>query len=300
MNFRPTTFFSVIQLSQGSVCSATGGTFSRAADVIDLHILQDAVDRAAPHKQSVLVSINFGNGAGEWVYEEPHACTRFPYTMKGQKKTMPLGFDPAYKQKVDDFLKQLTKRFDKNSAISGFVMTGAGTLGIEFHVVETTEDIDAWEAAAREADFDDKHEAIRLCAEYRMDAWAAMFPKTTLLFCGGNPWSNQTGKADEEWAFDYAKSLSCGICTEYHKGNPAFTEEGKHVDYPYCEEPVAPTSSPDSIQGPLPSGMSAVHCVLMTAVNKGAQMCELWEEDCVDQNNWTTITEDSKKLSANA
>lgn len=272
-----------------------------AEGTIDLSIIAEAANLVTPHGQKLLVSINFGKGAGEWIYSGKYPCTKFNFTMKGQPAFMPLGFEEAYQRKVDDFLSQLGRRFDADKSISGFVMTGSGTLGIEFHVVDQPQDIDAWEAAARSAGYSDKHSAIQSCALYRMDVWDKYFAKTTLLFCGGNPWSNQTGKADEAAAFDYAKNIpNGGICTEYLKGNPDFDENaGQQLDYLYTEEPVAPTSSPDSIQGTLPQGVSGVHCVLMTACNKGAQMCELWEEDCLPEANWETIEADGEKLISN-
>lgn len=275
-----------------------------APDVIELDLIRAAAERVTPHGQKLLVSINFGKGAGEWVYNDPYPCTRFPFTMKGQPAVMPLGFEESYRRKVDDFLKELARAFDKEKAIAGFVMTGAGTLGIEYHVVDQPQDIDAWEAAARAADYPDKHRAIRDCAIYRMDKWEEYFAYTHLLFCLGNPWSNQSGKADEEDAADYATSVdNGGICTESLRAVTTYSEEqGQVLGYAYTEEPVRASSNPDFYldkEQPFDPAPEPVHAILMTGFNKGATMVELWEEDALNEANHPTIAADAEKLISN-
>jgi hypothetical protein len=271
-----------------------------SADLIDLSLITDAAQLVTQHGQKLLVSINFGKGAGEWIYGGQHPCTKFPFDMKGQPATMPLGFEEAYQRKVDDFLAQLAKRLDQEQAVAGFVMTGAGTLGIEFHVVQTSTDIENWEAAAQDAGFADKHAAIQACATYRIDRWAAQFKATTLLFCAGNPWSNQSGEQDEEAALEHAKSITNGgICTEFLRANSNYTDKGQVLDYPYAEEPVAPSSGNTfylDIEQPYPAAPEPVHAILMTACNKGAAMCELWEEDALNPANHDTVAEDAQHL----
>ena len=123
--------------------------------------------------------------------------------MKGTPSVMPFGFDQAYQRKVDDFLAQLAFRYDDEETISGFAMTGAGTLGIEFHVCETDEDIANWEEAAMEAHYAHKHDAIQECTWRRIDSWADLFSATTVFFCRGNPWSNperDSGRGSDDGA----------------------------------------------------------------------------------------------------
>jgi hypothetical protein len=269
---------------------------------IDLSRIQSAIDRVSPHGQKLLISINFGKGAGEWVYGGQHPCTKFPFDMKGQPAVMPLGFEEAYQRKVNDFLGRLAI-FDKDPAVSGFVMTGTGSLGIEFHVVQTSGDIENWEAAAQAGGFADKHGAIQASAIYRMDRWAEAFKQTTLLFCAGNPWSNHSGEPDEEAAKEHAKTVTNGgICTEFLRANSNYTDKGLVLDYPYTEEPVA-HSGIDSFyldkNQPFEPAPEPVHAILMTACNKGATMCELWEEDALNPANHETIAADAQKLIAN-
>ena len=273
-------------------------------DRLDFTLINAAVRRAGAHDQKVLVSINFGKGAPEWVYEEPHPCTKFAFDFDGDgrsESTMPLGFEESYRRKVDNLIEQLARRYDGDQVVSGFVMTGSGTLGIEFHVVQTTTDIENWEAAAKAAGFTDKHGAIQQCAFYRIDSWVSHFSSTTLLFCLGNPWSNQSGKADEEAAKEYAIARA-GICTEFHRASADYTEAGQVLDYPFTEEPVA-ASTDDSFyidrEPPYPEAPEPVHALLMTAYNKGATMCELWEVDALNEANHETIKADSLKFVSN-
>jgi hypothetical protein len=262
------------------------------------------IKRAKAWGQKIFISINFGKGAPDWVYSNPHPCAPFTFDMKGTPSVMPFGFDQAYQRKVDDFLAQLAFRYDDEETISGFAMTGAGTLGIEFHVCETDEDIANWEEAAMEANYAHKHDAIQECTWRRIDSWADLFSATTIFFCRGNPWSNPSGTADEEAMMAHAKTkANGGICSEFLKANAQYNEDlGLVLNYPYTEEPVAPSSSPAFYRGyeePFPEAPEPVHALLMSAYNLGATMCELWEVDALNPANHETIAADSLKLISN-
>ena len=274
----------------------------------DFSRIDNAIHRAGVHGQKLLVSINFGKGAGEWIFGKPHPSTKFPFDFDGDgvaESLMGLGFDPTYQRKVNDLIAKLAYLYDDEEVVSGFVMTGAERSESSFTFARPKPDIQNWEAAAVAAGFPDKHQAIQTAARYRIDQWTTMFNHTPLMFCAGNPWSNPSGKADEEAVLEYAKGqANSGICTEFLRASQDYDEnQGKVVSHPYTEEPVSASSDPNFYRespDAMPEAPEPVHALLMTGYNLGATMVELWEADALNEANHETVAADAQKLISNA
>jgi hypothetical protein len=163
----------------------------------DFSHFEQGLQLAQASGKLLAISVSVGDNAPSWVYDDGAQGLHLTWS-NGEAMTFPLPWDPVYKEKYGDLVREMGSRYDAEPALSYVVISGLGR-DVETFFTTNTKDtakfnqaggLTAWEQAAKDM----------------IDLYADAFPTTPIVFALGKPTTDPAGIETVKRVVDYGKT----------------------------------------------------------------------------------------------
>lgn len=187
----------------------------------------DEIKRARKAGKKVMLRVAPGENSPEWVFQSGIKTFTFEdnnphHATFGQKRQMPIPWDPIYLKKWTAFVQALGKKYAEDDSVVLVHVTGPVKAGGEMHLPKTKIDKQNWDKAGY------SKEKLVQAWKTVIDAYGEAFPKTGLAINVSIPLWND-GVVEEVLA--YAKEKWGKRLHVQHNALAAKTKEGFRPQY---------------------------------------------------------------------
>jgi len=269
----------------GVVVRGTWGKFEPAANQYDWSYFDTGVSLAQAHNKKVSISVHAGVDSPPWIY----GLGAKPLKVPGYG-TMPLPWDPVFKQYWAHFVQALGARYDGVSVVAYITMGGPGRLE-EDYLCTTLASVHNFNA-------DGGVSAWTTAAETITDLYATAFPSTPFLYAYGSPASQPKSSIPFSDVTSYAAKAYSG---RYGIKSDALHPNMSPSFWPNIEIPVLSSSTTVGYQmlkafaGGTVDGGTLKHA-LDFGVSSKAHFIEVYDRDCNDPNEQSVISAVNQQL----
>jgi hypothetical protein len=166
-------------------------------DAYDFSHFDQGFELAHLNNKLLAISVSVGDSAPQWVYNNGAQGLRLTWS-NGEAMTFPLPWNPVFKAKYGELVREMGSRYDAKPALSYVVISGLGR-DVETFFTTNAKDtamfnqaggLTAWEQAAKDM----------------IDLYAAAFPTTPIVFALGKPTTDPAGIETVKRVVDYGKA----------------------------------------------------------------------------------------------
>ena len=251
----------------------------------DWTYLDTGVARAQATKKKIAISVQAGINSPEWIYALGAKGINIPGF-----GTMPLPWDSVFQKNWGSLVKQLGARYDGVSVVAYVSMGGPGRLE-ELYACTSADSV-------RDFNSDGGTQAWTQAAETIMEMYAAAFPNTPFLYAYGSPVAHPTSSVP------FSDVTTYGV-NKYPKRfgikSDALHPNMSQSFWPNVHIPALSSSTTVGYQMLKGFAGSTVDGGTLTdalnfGVSKKAHFIEVYDRDCNDPNEESTISAVNKHL----
>ncbi len=269
----------------GVVLRGSWGKFEPAAKQYDWSYFDAGIALAQAHNKKVSISVHCGIDSPDWIYTA--GAKRFEIPGFG---TMPLPWDPVFKQYWLPFVEALGARYDSVSIVTYVTMGGPGRKEEEF--------ICSSLACDKEFNALGGTQAWTTATEDIVDTYAGAFPTTPFLYAYGSPGAHPKSSVPFSDVTSYAVGKYPG---RYGIKSDALNPKTSPSFWPSIEIPaLSPTTTVGyqlirPFNNRLVNGGTLADALGIGISNK-AHFMEVYEPDCNDAKEQSAISTANTQL----
>jgi hypothetical protein len=164
----------------------------------DFSHFEQGLQLAHAKSKLLAISVSVGNNAPSWVYGEGAQGLRLTWS-NGEAMMFPLPWDPVFKAKYSELVREMGARYDSDPALSYVVISGLGR-DVETFFTSNAKDTAAFDQAGGLT-------AWEQAAKDMIDLYADAFPTTPIVFALGKPTTDPAGIETVKRVVDYGKEM---------------------------------------------------------------------------------------------